>query len=309
MKSFNIVHPAFSANEQTFSYIRCMLTLFVDELTIADFSYLHPKRGLLGESWLVDLELTGEADSQGFILDFGIVKKEVKRWIDTYVDHRLLVPVNHPNLILNHTAVRLDVRFESEVGVIEMRSPIDAVCEIPAENVDPITVKSYIEHGLREIMPENVTGISITLREEVIRGPYYHYSHGLKKHNGNCQRIAHGHRSKIQVFENGTYSEEWSIYWAQKLKDIYIGTEADIVHRDDQKTTYFYRSDQGEFELTIPTSATYNMPSDTTVENIARHLSEETRALTGGSNAVKVRAFEGVHKGSSYNDQAAVDKV
>ena len=37
-----------------------MATLFVDNLTVLDFSYLHAKRGMVGESWIVDLELSGE---------------------------------------------------------------------------------------------------------------------------------------------------------------------------------------------------------------------------------------------------------
>ena len=54
------------------------MKLFVDNLTNVDFSFLHPQRGLMGESWLVQLELDGSLNDQGMICDFGIVKKEVK---------------------------------------------------------------------------------------------------------------------------------------------------------------------------------------------------------------------------------------
>ncbi|HID66548.1 MAG TPA: 6-pyruvoyl tetrahydropterin reductase, partial [Aquificaceae bacterium] len=44
------------------------MELFVERLTIVDFSFLHPTRGLLGESWILDVVLEGKLDAQGMIL-------------------------------------------------------------------------------------------------------------------------------------------------------------------------------------------------------------------------------------------------
>ncbi|MFT5117183.1 MAG: 6-pyruvoyl-tetrahydropterin synthase, partial [Kiritimatiellia bacterium] len=65
--------------------------LFVDNLTNVDFSYLDPNRGLVGETWLANIVLEGSLDEQGMVCDFGIVKKTVRDWLDTYIDHCLVV--------------------------------------------------------------------------------------------------------------------------------------------------------------------------------------------------------------------------
>lgn len=36
-----------------------MAQLFVDDLTVMDFSFLDRQRGVVGDSWIVDVELAG----------------------------------------------------------------------------------------------------------------------------------------------------------------------------------------------------------------------------------------------------------
>jgi 6-pyruvoyl-tetrahydropterin synthase len=159
-------------------------------------------------------------------------------------------------------------------------------------------------------MPQNVLGIELKLRTEVIATPYYHYTHGLKKHEGNCQRIAHGHRSKVTVYENEVESLKWQSYWAERWEDIYIGTEADIVdegslclssraHQQDLSQHYLfaYDSSQGRFEMAIARSESEIVQTDTTVECLAQFMADEQKKLCKGSD-IKVIAYEGVGKGA-----------
>lgn len=62
------------------------MKLFVRDLTVIDASYLCLQRGMVGESWLVDIELTGSLSEMSMLLDFARVKKNLKAIIDAEVD-------------------------------------------------------------------------------------------------------------------------------------------------------------------------------------------------------------------------------
>lgn len=265
--------------------------LFVDNLTVIDCSYLHPQRGLLGESWIVDIELTGELDEQGMVFDFGHVKKLIKSTIDDTVDHKLVVPTQNAGVSVN--AELTELRFEYANGkVLEHKAPVDALCLVEADSLNATNVARYTESILKPVLPSNVLEVKIQLRTEQIDGELYHYSHGLKKHLGNCQRIAHGHRSTIHVLLDGQRSVEHEKQIATEFSDIYIATQEDLIGETDSNYQFAYTAQQGRFEISLDKRACYFMDSDTTVELIAHHLQSK---IGGG---VTVRAFEGVGKGA-----------
>ena len=106
-----------------------MATLFVEQLANLDFALLDPERGLVGETYLMDLELSGELDAQGMVLDFGRVKREVRAAAEALVDHKLLVPAAHPALHIQPGQVVLGLVGGGE---IEVCSPDIAFCRLPA---------------------------------------------------------------------------------------------------------------------------------------------------------------------------------
>ena len=206
------------------------MKLFVRDLTVIDSSYLCERRGMVGESWLVDIEMSGELNEMSMLLDFGRVKKLIKSIIDEEVDHKLLVPAECP-LVHVHA---LD-NDESTVDLlrpgrsIHLRCPTQAFAFIPAPQVDKESVTRYLLAVLAKRLPGNIKDLSLTLRQEKIEGAFYHYSHGLKKHDGNCQRIAHGHRSPVEIEVDGVRDEELELNWAERWADIYLGTQEDKV--------------------------------------------------------------------------------
>ena len=279
-----------------------MPQLFVEQLTVIDSSLLDSRRGLVGESWIVDLELDGELDSQGMLFDFGLVKKTVKAAIDRRVDHKLLLPMQAPGLRLERNAERVELGFDTEAGErIELAAPACAVCALETAQVTAAAVEAYLARQLAAELPANVRTVTLRLRPERIEEPYYHYSHGLKKHRGQCQRIAHGHRSRLQIERDGRRAPELEREWARRWQDIYIGSREDVLAReqrgDESYYRFGYRSGEGEFELLLPARRCYLLDSDSTVEHIAAHLAAELGRAEPDAR-FRVRAFEGVGKGA-----------
>jgi len=279
-----------------------MIRLFVDRLTVIDFSYLHTQRGLLGESWLCDIELSGEPDAQGMILDFGEVKRGVKRLIDERFDHTLIVPRQHPGLVIESSQDRCALTFPFGEGLqIVHLGPPASTCLVDAAEITPQTLARVIETALRPELPGNVAAIEVTLREEPHGGACYQYSHGLRQHDGNCQRIAHGHRSRIEIWRDGVRDAALERAWAERWRDAYIGTRANLVGMPSVGgATYCrfgYRGTQGAFALELPADRCHLIDTDSTVENLARHVAERLAIEQPGAR-YRVRAFEGVDKGA-----------
>lgn len=287
------------------------MKLFVRDLTVIDSSYLCERRGMVGESWLVDIEMSGELNEMSMLLDFGRVKKLIKSIIDEEVDHKLLVPTECPLIHIE----TLD-GDESTVDLlrpgrsIHLRCPTQGFAFIPAPLVDKESVTRYLLAVLAKRLPGNIKDLSLTLRHEAIDGAFYHYSHGLKKHDGNCQRIAHGHRSPIEIHVDGERDQELELNWAERWGDIYLGTEEDKValtelalsprantQLGDHHIGFKYVAPQGLFQLAIPSAEVEMIDTDTTVELLACYIAREVKKMVG-DKFVKIVAYEGVGKGA-----------
>ncbi len=279
-----------------------MAALFVDQLTVIDFAYFHPERGIVGESWVVDIVLEGNLDEQGMVFDFGDVKKQIKIAIDGSVDHKFVVPAQYANLNSSIEEDSLLLEIQDQAGRwYRHQSPSEAVVLLDSETVSMEKVKALLIQECRKVVPENVTKIQLELSIENIQGAYYHYAHGLKKHLGDCQRIAHGHRSQIHILKDGKRNSELEFMWAEKWRDIYIATEEDLSnHLEIDGKDYYhfdYESEQGYFALTIAKENCHLMQNDSTVELIANHIAKNIKAENPDSE-ITIKAFEGVDKGA-----------
>jgi 6-pyruvoyl-tetrahydropterin synthase len=279
-----------------------MNRLFVDHLTVLDFSYLHPVRGMVGESWILSIELCGRLNEQGMLFDFGEVKNTLRNVAEQFMDHKLVVPDDLPDLAVELSENRVFISYQFKTGQkIELATPLDAIAFVPLQSVSREAMEALLCEQLQTVVPDNVVAVSVSLEEEQIRGAYYHYTHGLKKHAGNCQRIAHGHRSKLEIYTDGQRSQLTEYQWAKKWKDIYIGSKEDVKtsehHNGMEHTRFHYLAAQGEFELLLPSSSVYLIETDTTVEWIAEHIAT-TLKNQRPQNKFKVRCYEGIKKGA-----------
>ncbi|ELI6448403.1 6-carboxytetrahydropterin synthase [Photobacterium damselae] len=288
------------------------MKLFVRDLTVIDASYLSVERGMVGESWILDVVMSGELNEMSMVLDFSRVKKQIKQLVDQFVDHRLIVPTQNSAIKAQQVE---DGYFTVDLlrgdNSIYLKSPEQAFCFIDAQEVTIETVTKHLHNVLSGHMPANVEGLELTLRHEKIDGAFYHYSHGLKKHDGNCQRIAHGHRSPIELLVNGQRHSVLEQEWAERWQDIYLAAEEDVVElslldlsenaqnlSSEQYVGFSYQAPQGKFDLAIAKNKTEILPTDTTVELLAYYIAQQVKPKLDTNDSLDVFAYEGVGKGA-----------
>ena len=292
------------------------MQLFVDDLTVIDFSYLCTQRGIVGESWIVDVLLDGSLNEMSMVLDFAVVKKQIKAIIDDAVDHKLLLPMREQAVTLadsSHNDGHQTVDFISDIASYHLQSPACAFASIDSLT---ITIEDVTEHLTRIILaklPSNVEGLTLVLRAENIPTDFYHYTHGLKLHDGNCQRIAHGHRSKIQILVDDKRDAKLEAAWCKRWQDIYIASEGDRINADKVQLSaeaqnnltpdhhYFsYHAPQGRFDIAVQSHVLDVVDCDSTVELLADFILRQIKLAHPelANNTVKVVAYEGVAKGA-----------
>ena len=274
------------------------MQLFVDNLTNVDFSYLDSQRGMLGETWLANIELDGKLDEQGMVCDFGTVKKTLRNWLDDELDHRLAVPIRSDQLRLQENGDQISIEYQYGDGLsLTCSGPRQAFALVEATELTPTSIAKWCISQLTPLFPSSIEQLRLDFSLENILGVHYHYSHGLKKHLGNCQRIAHGHRSTLMIWKDTARDAITEQAWAEKWRDIYIGSLEDITRETESHYHFGYRSQQGAFELSTPKQQTYIIDTDTTVELLASHIAN-TLKHAQPNHTWKVRAFEGIGKGA-----------
>lgn len=286
------------------------MKLFVKDLTVIDSSVLDYSRGIIGQSWLVDIVLHGDLNDQNMVLDFGIVKKLIKSTVDELVDHKLIVPAHAKFCdVMSDGALTFVDAWRAEDESIHLACPDQAFALLPTEKITLASLEAYLTEQLMLRLPNNIKQLDVKLREELIDGAQYCYSHGLRKHVGNCQRIAHGHRSMIEILRGNVRDPELEAKWAKRWNDIYLAERCDMVSATElslsqagsnaltpQHYCFKYQAPQGEFQLAITKSVVEILPAETTVENIAQYIADTL--AQDCSDKLTVFAYEGVGKGA-----------
>ncbi|WP_348760687.1 6-carboxytetrahydropterin synthase [uncultured Salinisphaera sp.] len=271
------------------------VTLFVEHVTHIDCGVLDPSRGLRGATWLVDAELTGTRDDQGMLFDFGPAKKLLKSEIDALVDHRLLVPRQAPGITRTDDGVALTTH---EGDHYDYRGPAEALTDLDMAEITPERLADWLGQRVARQLPANVDSLSLTLRAEIIDGPVYDYTHGLSAHDGNCQRLAHGHRCRLAVWLDDQERADIAQAFAARWQGIFIGSREHLTTpADATRLGFAYDAPQGHFAIELDAAHCALIDGPATVENIADAIARRL-AVEHTGHRVTVKAYEGVGKGA-----------
>ncbi len=297
--------------------VKMKITLFYKHATVLDYAYLDDHKGVVGGALIVNAEFIGETDEEGVVYDFSYAKKKVKEIIDLECDHRLVAPAH---LVQTKNGIsKLEYKYGFNEELMTYECPEEGICQIPYAQVSKANIEAHLETLILKEMPKTVTAVKIELVEEVLPEgkPVFHYTHGLKEHYGNCQRLFHGHQNTVDVFINGDQVAELEEHLA---KDVFKGNVHFLLwdnvsnkyevlkYTDGQpavgrfpeipKVEIQYESSQGIFKGSLPGRAIYFMDEETTVENLSIHFAKLVKSTCDLDDIVTVRAYEGIAKGS-----------
>jgi 6-pyruvoyltetrahydropterin/6-carboxytetrahydropterin synthase len=130
---------------------------------------------LHGHSYVVRLRLEGDMDDSGMLMDFVVLKKELRSIMST-MDHRTLLPSSSKDvkLTINDDSVEAITCGKRYVFPIEDVVILD-ISNTTAEEM----AKMMVKHMIRDVQfPNNIRAVSIGLDEE--RGQTAWYTEELR---------------------------------------------------------------------------------------------------------------------------------
>ncbi|MDH4469241.1 MAG: 6-carboxytetrahydropterin synthase [Bacteriovoracaceae bacterium] len=280
-------------------------TLFYENITILDYAYLDPSNGIpCGASLVVDVKIDGPIAFDGMIMDFGKVKPHLKRIIDEYCDHKLCLTTDQWKLLKDISSEQRTLAFK----LIEYTAPSDLFYPIGQENHSLKDMEISLSELLQKYVEQKDLSFRVTLREEFSEKkikeesiPFFRYTHGLKLHKGNCQRLLHGHSNTLKVWVNDELRNDLALKLTNDLfsQNIHFAFQENIVSDKNSVIEIAYESSQGKFHLKIPAKYVYVLPCESTIEKLSQHFAQVIKNEYGQKNdLVTVAAFEGIGKGA-----------
>lgn len=290
-------------------------TIFLNEITRIDCAVFDPSKGILGQSWKVDLTITGPLAENGFVLDFGNLKKMVRQVLKSSVDHALIIPINSQNVQFRGANGGECWNMKSKAAKQEHQwnyiGPTGAVFPSRSVVVSRQVLEQEISKSLRHRLPSEITNIVVQIRDEELEATEatFRYTHGISGHEGMCQRLMHGHRCRIQVYIGEERRPDLEHYVARDIMgtnihfttpsqfrkgEIPVGSKG----KPGDYITIGYNASQGEFEATLPAERVFVIERETSIECITREIANLIKREENTSEKVKVICYEGIDKGA-----------
>ncbi|MCX6123977.1 MAG: 6-carboxytetrahydropterin synthase [Proteobacteria bacterium] len=292
-------------------------TLFVKDVGKIDCALFDPSLGIIGQSWHVDVWLTGALDENGFVFDFSPLKSLIKQTLASTLDHSLIIPVQSQSVQYNESeagerwVLRSKARGEAKETKWEYLCPKGSVFPVHSVSLKTGVIEAEFARILRHRLPQTVLGLAVKLREEPISTTEasYRYTHGIQGHNGLCQRLFHGHRSRIEVYVAEERRPDLEHFIAREIfsSNIHIATinqiksgVGEIGRRgsNDAPVVLNYAGTLGIYEAILPSNRLFFVEFDTSIEAIAKELAKVIKREEKTNEVVKVIAYEGIDKGA-----------
>ncbi len=291
-------------------------SMFIRDVDRIDCAVFVPSRGIVGHSWYTDIEIKGQLGREGFVYDFSLLKKLVKKILKDSVDHALLIPIQsdlvHFSRCKDGEHWQLQCKNSKEVW--EYICPSGSVFPIQSKAITKEQLEREISRLVKHRLPGHINSVSINLRDEEINETeaYFHYTHGIREHDGLCQRTFHGHKSKLEVFYGDERRVDLEHYITRSLfgNSIHIASDCQITNGEttnlkpnENSSILTYESSMGYYEARIPNSRLFKIPSKTSIEAISNQLAnliKDKLAKEYGqlTKEVRVIAYEGIGKGA-----------
>lgn len=309
-------------------------TLFIGNLTQIDYAYVHPTQLIIkGGSLNLNVEVTGNIEPvENVVVDFGTIKKSIKRLIDDKeegFDHKIWVPENHGGIddfelwsVPGETNCSRIAMFPFGDGRMVVSTPkFTLACPKNAIKVCKISfvsdsIRDYLEEKLNAEYPNSEIKVKVLLTDRPVL-PFdnfpgneisFTYVHGLKKSTSwGCQNIAHGHKSWLLFVDAYGQVVHLPDEFKLKIEDdldgrMFIWSD-NIVSDDDSGLQIGYETPRGNFYLVIdkPSVRTHIIDTETTVEHLAEwfvsYFEEDVRKMVK-LGATSVYFSEGLVKGA-----------
>jgi 6-pyruvoyltetrahydropterin/6-carboxytetrahydropterin synthase len=117
---------------------------------------------LHGHNWRVAAELAGPLDENHYVFDFIALRNTLQKIVDE-LDHRMLLPLQHPAIRVHEHAREIEVRFEERRWIF----PREDCLLLPIENTTAERLAWWIGQRLRSDLAASAAIRRLTLRVEV----------------------------------------------------------------------------------------------------------------------------------------------
>jgi 6-pyruvoyl-tetrahydropterin synthase len=294
--------------------------LFINDVDKIDCAIFDPSIGVVGQSWFVDITVSGKLDENGFVHDFSHLRKLVKQVLKTSLDHALIIPVQSKLVHYQETDRGELWRLQAKSRLTGVNSewtylcPKGAVYPIRSVQVTREIVEQECSRLVRHRLPEDILSVEIHLRkEDVLSGQsFFRYSHGITSHEGLCQRLFHGHRSLIEVYVADERRHDLEQWLAHEVLGsiVHVASISQVVDPPENlkpgvrpdftaPLTLSYRGSMGLFEAKVPANRVFLVEEETSVESLCQELVQliANEGVEIGA-PIRVKCYEGIGKGA-----------